>query len=91
MPHKENAKKALRQNEKHRLQNRSQRSSLRSLIKKFAATIASDAPVEEKQRIFRLVTKRLDQSAAKNLMHKNTVSRTKSRLAARLNKALATS
>lgn len=88
MPHKESAKKALRQSDKRRLLNRSQRSTLRTLIKKFDAALESEeATPDDREQLYRLVTKRLDQSAAKNLIHRNKASRTKSRLAARLKAA----
>ena len=89
MPNSPNAVKALRQSEKRRLHNRQQRSSLRTVIKKArAAFTAGDADAAE--AAFRLAMKRLDQAAAKNLIHKNTASRTKSRLAAAKKKAFAT-
>ncbi len=84
MPHTASAKKALRQNQKRRLHNRMQRSSLRTLIRKFRVTAAGDASAEEKQELFRVVTKRLDQAAAKKLIHRNKAARTKSRLSALL-------
>ncbi len=87
MPHKNSAKKALRKSEKRRLQKKTQRSTLRTLIKKFVETVESDASAEDKQKLLSEVTKKLDQSAAKRLIHPNKASRTKSRLAARLNKS----
>ena len=78
MPNTTSAKKALRQNAKRRLQNRSQRSALRTAVKK--ARLAVTAGGEEATEALRLATKRLDQAAAKNLIHKNTAARTKSRL-----------
>lgn len=87
MPHTSAAKKALRQSQKRRLQNRTQRAALRSLVKRYLNTVEdADVSVEEKQKLLSLVSKKLDQSAAKNLIHKNAASRTKSRLAVRLNK-----
>jgi len=87
MPHTSAAKKALRQSQKRRLQNRTQRSALRSLVKRYLTTVEdAEVSVEEKQNLLKQVSKRLDQSAAKNLIHKNAASRTKSRLALRLNK-----
>ena len=80
MPNSVNAKKALRQSWKRRLRNRAQRSSLRTLIKKVRqATDVEDQ--EAANDAFRKATKRLDQAAAKNLIHKNKAARTKSRLA----------
>ncbi len=87
MPHTSAAKKALRQSQKRRLQNRTQRSTLRSLIKRYLTTVENpEVSVEGKRTLLSLVSKKLDQSAAKNLIHKNAASRTKSRLALRLNK-----
>ena len=87
MPHTSAAKKALRQSQKRRLQNRTQRSTLRSLIKRYLTTVENpEVSVEDKRTLLSLVSKKLDQSAAKNLIHKNAASRTKSRLAIRLNK-----
>lgn len=88
MPHTSAAKKALRQSDKLRLSNRTKRSTLRTLIKKFQASLENaEASAEDRQELYRQVTKRLDQSAAKNLIHRNKASRTKSRLAARLKAA----
>ena len=87
MPHTSAAKKALRQSHKRRLQNRTQRSTLRTLIKRYLTTVENpDVSVEDKRSLLSLVSKKLDQAAAKNLIHKNAASRTKSRLAIRLNK-----
>jgi len=88
MPHRQNAKKALRQSDKIRLRNRSERSALRTLVRKFQAALENaDASPDDREQLFRQVTKRLDQSAAKNLIHRNKASRTKSRLSARLRAA----
>ena len=87
MPHKNSAKKALRKSDKRRLLHRSQKSTLRTLLRKFDAALEGDASAEEKQKLFSEVAKKLDQSAAKKLINGNKASRTKSRLAARLNKA----
>lgn len=88
MPHTASAKKELRKSQKRRLENRSKRSALRSLIKKFR-TACGDPEVsfEDREQLFRQVTKKLDQSAAKNLIHKNKASRSKSRLALLLAKS----
>ena len=87
MPHTKAAKKALRQSHKRRLQNRTQRSTLRSLIKRYLKTVEDgEVSADEKRALLSQVSKRLDQSAAKNLIHKNKASRLKSRLALRLNK-----
>ena len=82
MPHTTSAKKALRQSIKRREHNRTQRSALRTILKKFDKSLAdSEVSAEEREALFRQVTKKLDQSAAKNLIHRNKAARTKSRLA----------
>ncbi|RMG39945.1 MAG: 30S ribosomal protein S20 [Planctomycetota bacterium] len=86
MPNKKSAKKALRQNIKRRARNRSQRSALRTFIKKFRRAVAT-GDLETARSLFPFVTKKLDQAAAKHLIHKNAAARTKSRLAKLLNKA----
>ncbi len=73
----------MRQNAKRRLLNRSQRSILRTSIKKFRLAAQGDDP-QATQSAFRLAVKRLDQAAAKGLIHKNAAARTKSRLSKHL-------
>lgn len=90
MPNTTTAKKALRQNHKRRLQNRAQRSALRTYVKKCREAAASgDSAAAE--AALRLATKKLDQAADKHLIHKNTAARTKSRLTRLLRKQSAPS
>ena len=79
MPNTSSAKKALRQNQARRLRNRSQRSALRTVIKKCRQAATSGDP-EAANTAFRLAAKSLDQAAAKHLIHANAAARTKSRL-----------
>jgi small subunit ribosomal protein S20 len=80
MPQTKSAKKRLRQNVRRRLQNRSVKSAARTQMKRVIAAVneqdASRAKVE-----LDLAYKKLDQAAAKRVMHKNAASRYKSRLA----------
>lgn len=89
MPNTESAKKALRQSKKRRLHNRSQRSTLRTAVKRVrvAAETGDQTAAEE---ALRSATKKLDQAAAKHLIHKNAAARTKSRLTKLLKKKSAT-
>ena len=80
MPNTANAKKALRQNEARRLRNRSQRTALRNVIKKFRTAAIAGTDAEATDTAFRTVVRKLDQAAAKNLIHKNKAARLKSRL-----------
>jgi len=88
MPQTKSAKKALRQNLKRRDRNRSVRSSTRTQIKRFKEALAAgDADLARQQ--YQRTVKKLDQTAAKGVIHKRTASRTKSRLAKQLNALLA--
>lgn len=81
MPNNRNAEKALRQNIKRRLVNRAQRSALRSVVKKVRVALAETTPdVTETEASLKEAIKKLDQAAAKGLIHKNAAARTKSRL-----------
>ncbi|MCC9600861.1 30S ribosomal protein S20 [Stieleria sp. JC731] len=79
MPNTASAKKRLRQNEKRRLHNRGLRSRMRTQLRKVREAVAS-GDSEKAQTEFRIAAKRLDQAAAKNLIHKNAAARSKSRL-----------
>ncbi len=80
MPNTNSAKKELRKSTKRRLLNRTQRSSLRTVIKR-VRTAADAGDAQAAQDALRAAFKKLDQAAGKNLIHKNTAARTKSRLA----------
>lgn len=79
MPNTASAKKALRQSVKRRLHNRSQISALRTSVKK-VRSLAAEGNLEGAAAALRVACRKLDQAAAKNLIHKNTAARTKSRL-----------
>lgn len=82
MPNSLSAKKSLRQSQKRRLRNREQRSRLRTELKKFRTLMGESPSREDADKALSRVTKVIDQAAAKRLIHRNTASRTKSRLAA---------
>jgi small subunit ribosomal protein S20 len=78
------AEKSNRQSERRNLRNRSVRRTTRSAMANALAAIESaDAGAES---TVRQAVSLLDVAVRKGVMHKNTASRTKSRLAARLNK-----
>ena len=79
MPNSASAKKRLRQNEARRLRNRSERSTVRTQVKKVRAAI-KEGDVAKSESAFTTVQKSLDQAAAANLIHANAAARTKSRL-----------
>jgi small subunit ribosomal protein S20 len=82
--HSLSAKKRVRQNDRRRAINRARKSRVKTQIKKFE-TVLAGGDVKAATEAFRLLVKRLDQTAATSTMHKKTVSRKKSRLAKRLN------
>ena len=78
------AKKRARQNDKSRTINRARKSQVKTQIKHFEAALSKgDAEAAGEQ--LRLVTQKLDKTAAKSTMHKKTAARKKSRLAKKLN------
>jgi small subunit ribosomal protein S20 len=79
MPNTASAKKRMRQDAVRRARNRSTKSSLRTQLRKVReAVTASD--VEKSQAEFRVLAKKLDQAAARKVIHANRAARTKSRL-----------
>ena len=82
--HSLQAKKRARQNVKKRTINRARKSQVKTQIKHFEAALSKgDAEAAGEQ--YRLVTQKLDKTAAKSTMHKKTAARKKSRLAKKLN------
>ncbi|MCE9546931.1 MAG: 30S ribosomal protein S20 [Planctomycetia bacterium] len=83
MPNIASARKRNRQNIKARARNRAAKSAVRTQIRRLdAAMAAGDNAVITAE--FRATVKRLDQTAAKGIIHRNVASRTKSRLSARV-------
>ena len=79
MPNTESAKKRLRQNDKRRVHNRAIKSNMRTSIRRVREAVAA-GDIEKAQSEFRVATKKLDRASSKNVIHKNTAARTKSRL-----------
>lgn len=85
MPTSKSAKKRVRQSEVSRIRNKGFKTALKTQIKKFVSSI-EDKNIDEAEKHYSLITKKLDILASKNIIHKKTASRRKSRLAKRLNK-----
>ena len=75
--------KRNRQNEERRQRNKAARSALKTRIKRFNETVES-GDSDAAQQAFRDATRALDKAASKGVLHKNTASNKKSRLAKRL-------
>ena len=63
--------------------NKARKSNLKTMLKKADAAVATNAA--DKEAAIRLAIKRVDQAAAKGLIHKNKAARKKSQLAKKLN------
>ena len=83
MAHSKQALKRARQNERIRNQNRAQRSTLKTQLKKVDAVVAAgtSAPPEAD---LKLAQQKLDKAAKKRILHPNAAARMKSRLAKRI-------
>ncbi len=82
------AKKRIKTTEKKTHENRMIKSALKTTIKKFETALISGNTEEAKAEYVK-TAKALDMAATKSVIHNNKAARTKSRLAAKLNKALA--
>ncbi len=84
MPNIKSAIKRVRVSEKKNAENKMKKSELRTVIKKVKTSVASS---EEHTVALKNAQKAIDQAAAKNLMHKKTADRKKSRIAKAANAA----
>jgi small subunit ribosomal protein S20 len=80
MPHTKSAKKRLRQNIKRRQHNRSVKRTLKTYIKR-VEDAAEQKDLEKLQTEFRTAVRKLDQAAARRIVHPNLAARKKSQLA----------
>jgi len=80
------ALKRARQTEKRTEANRMNKSRLRSALRSFRTSLTAGNK-EDAQKSFASTVSVLDKAVQKGVLHKNTASRYKSRLAARLNAA----
>ncbi|MDT8406830.1 MAG: 30S ribosomal protein S20 [Methylococcales bacterium] len=79
------ARKRARQAEKRRSRNASQRSEMRTFVKKVRAAIAA-GQADDARNAFVKAQSVLDAAVTKGLIHKNTAARSKSRLNASIRK-----
>ncbi len=84
MPNIKSAKKRVLVNKTKAARNKSANSALRTAIKK--ANVAIETNAADKEAVVKAACKKIDQAAAKGLIHKNNAARKKSALAVRLNK-----
>ena len=84
MAHSLSAKKRVRQNAKRRARNRARKSLLKDQTKAFLTAVAAGDAGKAAAELNKVV-QRLDRTAAKHTIHKNTAARKRSRLARKLN------
>lgn len=71
---------------KQTLRNKSKKSELKTLTKKFESAI-EDNRLDEASDLLKVLDKKLKKAASKNVLHKNAASRRLSRLQTQLNEA----
>ncbi|HEY1785635.1 MAG TPA: 30S ribosomal protein S20 [Pirellulales bacterium] len=86
MPNTKSAKKRHRQSLLRRQRNRAAKSVIKTQVRKLREAIAT-GEVETAAAEFRLTAKKLDQTAARGIIHANVAARLKSRLSAALKTA----
>jgi len=86
VPNIKSAIKRVRISKKKTLQNSMRKSILKTNIKKCKQAIANNEP--NAVEALKLAIKTIDKAAAKNIIHKNTAARKKSKLVKALNAAL---
>lgn len=84
MPNIKSAKKRVKVIAVKTMHNKAVKSNLRTVIKK--ANLSVEAADTNSADAIRLAIKKIDQAAAKGILHKNTAARKKSQLASKLNK-----
>ena len=85
MPNTESVKKSLRQSQRHRARNLSQKKTLKEVIRNFKKAVESKPA--EATKMLSDVYKKLDKAAKKNIIKKNTANRLKSRLTQRITRS----
>ena len=85
MPNIKSAKKRVLVTKAKTLQNKMFRTQLKTDIKKYQAAVAAgDTALAEET--YRIAVKKIDQAAARNIIHKNAAARKKSQFTKILNK-----
>jgi len=87
LPITKSAKKQVRQDEKHRLRNRSIRSLCRTNVVK-AGRLITSGELEAAREAVTIAISSLDKAAEKGVIHPNNAARRKARLMKKLNQAL---
>jgi len=87
LPNNQSAKKRMRQSTKRRDANRQKKSSVRTYEKKLRKAVEENR-LEDAQAAYRTFTSLIDRAAKRNIVHRNTAARKKSRLNSLVKKAV---
>ena len=85
MPNIKSAKKRVIVTETKTLQNKMFKSAYKTAVKKYQAAVEA-GNADEAMALYKTVVKKVDQAAAKNIIHKNEAARKKSQFTLMLNK-----
>ena len=85
MPNIKSAKKRVKTTETKTLQNKIFRTQMKTDIKKYQAALAA-GDTELAQETYKAAVKKIDQAAARTIIHKNAAARKKSQFTKALNK-----
>ena len=85
MPNIKSAKKRVLVTKTKTLQNKMFRTQLKTDIKKYQAAVAA-GDTALAQELYKAAVKKIDQAAARNIIHKNAAARKKSQFTKALNK-----
>lgn len=88
MPNHKSAEKRMRQNERRRVINRSNRAKLRTAVKKLRTALSGSNKTQAAAVLPQTISE-LDKAVQKGVLHRNAAARHKSRLTARVNQAAA--
>ena len=86
MPHNNSAAKRMRQNEVRRVRNKSRLSELKTIRKNLLRAL-HDKEQGKAEELYKSLSHRLDQAAAKKTIHKNSANRSKARIALKMSAA----
>lgn len=87
MPNHKSAEKRVRQNERRRVVNRSNRSRLRTAVKDLRSALEKSG--KNAAELLPTTVSEIDKAVQKGVLHRNAAARHKSRLTARVNQAAA--
>jgi small subunit ribosomal protein S20 len=86
MPNHKSAEKRVRQNERRRVVNRSNRTRLRTAVKNLRGSLAKGSGKDAAELLPKTISE-IDKAVQKGVLHRNAAARQKSRLTVRVTQA----